>query len=43
MIKEYVQAYPEKKVMIFTETKADAKAFGTLNYGRFVPLHGDLD
>jgi len=43
MIKEYVQAYPEKKVMIFTETKVDAKAFGNLNYGRFVPIHGDLE
>jgi superfamily II DNA/RNA helicase len=43
LIKEYVQTYPEKKVMIFTETKLEAKAFGKLNYGRFVPIHGDLD
>ena len=43
MIKQFITANPKKKILIFTETKADAKTFGALTYGNFSPLHGDLD
>lgn len=43
MIKSYVTKYPDKKVLIFTETKEDCKKFALLNYARFTPIHGDLD
>lgn len=43
MIKSYVTKYPNKKVLVFTETKEDAKKFAFLDYARFTPIHGDLD
>jgi len=33
---------PDKKIIIFTDTKAEAAQFNAKTYGKFMPLHGDM-
>ena len=33
---------PDKKILIFTETKDQARMFENLKFARFLPIHGDL-
>jgi len=35
-------ANPDKKMLIFTETKIEAAGFQNLDYARFTALHGDI-
>jgi superfamily II DNA/RNA helicase len=42
LIKDYVMANRDKKMMMFTETKKDAAMFEFENYATFMPIHGDL-
>lgn len=42
LIKDYVMANRDKKIMMFTETKKDAAMFEFENYATFMPIHGDL-
>lgn len=42
ILKDLVMSNLDKKIMIFTETKKDAKDLGMLQYAHFLPLHGDL-
>lgn len=42
-IKQYIEANRDKKIIIFTETKQEAKDFEKENYARFLTLHGDLE
>lgn len=41
-IKSFVQANSKKKIMIFTQTKQEARRFENLSYANFLPIHGDL-
>lgn len=42
ILKEIITSNPDKKIMVFTETKSDSKELGLLPYAEFLPLHGDL-
>lgn len=42
-IQEFVTQNPDKKILIFTETKDDAKQFEKSNYANFLSIHGDLE
>jgi len=42
MLKTFITSNRDKKMLIFTETKDDAKQFSSFNYAQFNPLHGDL-
>ena len=42
MIKDYIMKNTDKKMIIFTDTKDEAKQFGSMSYAEFIPLHGDL-
>ena len=42
MLKSFIMANRDKKMLIFTETKDDAKQFSSFQYAHFNPLHGDL-
>lgn len=41
-IRSFVQANSNKKIMIFTQTKQEARRFEHLSFARFLPIHGDL-
>jgi len=43
MLKDFVLKNKDKKIIIFTETKDDAKQIGSLHYAKFMGLHGDMD
>lgn len=43
LVKRLVKSNPEKKIIIFCETKATVKQFANLRYSRFMTLHGDMD
>jgi superfamily II DNA/RNA helicase len=43
MIKQFITANQDKKMLIFTETKEETKSFGDLDYAQFRCLHGDID
>ena len=42
-VQSYIESNRDKKILIFTETKTEAKHFEQLNYARFLALHGDLE
>ena len=42
-IQEFVTQNPDKKILIFTETKDDAKQFEKSNFANFLSIHGDLE
>ena len=42
-IKQYIEANRDKKIIIFTETKQEAKDFEKESYAKFLTLHGDLE
>ncbi len=42
-IKQFIEANRDKKIIIFTETKIEAKDFEKETYARFLTLHGDLE
>ena len=42
-VHSYIEANRDKKILIFTETKTEAKAFETFHYAKFIALHGDLE
>lgn len=41
-IQSFVMENPDKKMLIFTETKDQARMFEGLKFARFLPIHGDL-
>jgi superfamily II DNA/RNA helicase len=43
MLRDYIIKNKNKKMMIFTETKDEAKQFSSQSYADFTPLHGDLE
>lgn len=42
-VQSYIEGNRDKKILIFTETKTEAKTFEQLNYAKFFALHGDLE
>ena len=38
-----MQQNPGKKILIFTETKDEAKHFERCNFAKFLSIHGDLE
>ena len=42
-VQSYIEGNRDKKILIFTETKTEAKTFEQLNYAKFLALHGDLE
>lgn len=42
-IKQFITENRDKKMIIFTETKQEAKDFEKETYARFLTLHGDLE
>jgi ERCC4-related helicase len=43
MLRDFVSKNKDKKIIIFTETKDDAKQLCSLQYATFMGLHGDMD
>lgn len=43
LVEQYVRNNRDKKILIFTDTKREADAFGEMKFARFLPLHGDLN
>jgi superfamily II DNA/RNA helicase len=43
MLKDFVAKNKDKKILIFTETKDEAKQLCSLQYARFMGLHGDME
>lgn len=43
MLKDFVSKNKDKKIIVFTETKDDAKQICSLQYAKFMGLHGDMD
>ena len=43
MLLAFIEQNKDKKILIFTETKDEAKEFQTMNPERFLVLHGDLE
>jgi len=41
-IQQYVNENRHKKIMVFTETKQEAREFEKLDFANFLPIHGDL-
>ena len=41
-IQAFVGENPDKKILIFTEKKDDARKFENLKFANFLPIHGDL-
>jgi len=41
-IQSFVSRNPDKKIMIFTQTKQEARSFESLKFANFLPIHGDL-
>ncbi len=42
VIRDFVTKNRDKKILIFTDTKAEAQSFEQKTYARFLPIHGDL-
>ena len=42
-IQRYVEENRHKKIMIFCETKKDAREFEKLDFANFLPIHGDME
>ena len=42
-VQSYIENNRDKKILIFTETKSEAKTFEQLHYAKFLTLHGDLE
>ena len=42
-IHKFIQENRDKKIIIFTETKQEAKDFEKHSYAEFLTLHGDLE
>ena len=42
-IQQFVMANRDKKIMIFCETKRDAREFENLEFAKFLAIHGDLE
>ena len=42
-IQTFIENNKDKKILIFTETKTEAKAFEKFTYAHFLTLHGDLE
>lgn len=42
ILKDYIMKNRDKKILIFTDTKAEASSFGQQSYAKFLPLHGDI-
>jgi ATP-dependent RNA helicase DDX21 len=43
MLKDFILKNLDKKILIFTETKAECAQFASQNYAEFMPLHGDME
>ena len=43
LIKKFVLANRDLKILIFAETKIEVKYYERLNYARFGCIHGDLE
>ena len=41
-IHNFVQANPDLKTLIFTQTKHEARSFSMQKFSKFCPIHGDL-
>jgi superfamily II DNA/RNA helicase len=42
VIRDFITKNRDKKMLIFTDTKAEAAQFEMKTYAKFMPLHGDL-
>lgn len=42
-VQTFIENNKDKKILIFTETKTEAKAFERMTYANFLTLHGDLE
>lgn len=42
-IQRFVQENRDKKILIFTETKSEARQFESQEFANFLPIHGDLE
>jgi len=43
LLADYIKKNPEKKVLVFCETKKEVRMFEGKTYGDFLPLHGDME
>ena len=42
-IQRYIEHNRDKKILVFTETKNDARDFERLHFANFLPIHGDME
>ena len=42
-VQSYIENNRDKKILIFSETKSQVKAFEKMSYAHFLTLHGDLE
>lgn len=42
-IRHFIEENRDKKIIIFTETKQEARDFEKETYASFITLHGDLE
>ena len=42
-IQRYIEHNRDKKILVFTETKNDAREFERLHFANFLPIHGDME